>query len=295
MRWGRASASTIGGVALALALGSAGNAVSQGEPGAVVIQAIARNRSAFSAVAREPRSLSDGAGEWSLALGFEQSRGDFNDSERTDIRFAPLTLRYQRGPWLASLTVPYIRIRGPGDIVGGLDSSLVVAREAAGKTTESGLGDVVAGVAYAIDPPREWLPFVELSARVKFPTADEDERLGTGEADYRVQIDLARSLGRFTPFAALGYRVLGDPSGVDLDEGYFGSLGGSYRFSPALSAGLALDAEEASTDGVDAPRELVSFGSYRWSRSLTLGSYAVFGLSDSSPDLALGMTARVSW
>jgi hypothetical protein len=277
----------------ALVLAGGSRVLAQADSG--VFAARAQRRSAFTAVAREPRSTSDERSEWSLSTGFESSRGKFNDSDRTEVTFVPVTLRYQRGPWTAGVTVPYILISGPGDIVGGLDSSLVVAREANGRTTERGLGDVVAMVAYAIDPPREWLPFVELSARVKFPTADEDERLGTGELDYRVQVDLAKSFGRITPFAAIGYRVLGDPSGGDLDDGYLGSVGASYRFGGGWSAGVAFDAEEASTAGVDSSRELVTFGSYRWSRSLTLGTYGVFGFSDSSPDTAFGMTARYSW
>jgi len=249
----------------------------------------------FSAIARSDRDRGDLDRELSLSAGFELSRGDFNDSDRTEITFLPITLKYQNGPWIASLTVPYIRINGPGDVVGGTESSLVIGSDAAGRRTESGLGDVVTRVSYLIDPPTPAFPLVELTGRIKFPTADEDEGLGTGKADYSAQIDVSKQLGRFSAFGTLGYRVLGDPSGVDLDDGFLGSIGFGVRLSPRVSAGLAFDLREASTSGTDGSRELVPFTSFRWSDRWRIGTYGVFGLSDSSPDLGLGFSVRRIW
>ena len=249
----------------------------------------------FSAVAERTLPPSDDDSELSLSIGYELSRGEFNDSDRTEIRYVPLTLKYQNGPWIAGLTVPYIRIQGPGDVVRGADGNLVIASDTQGRTTESGPGDVVAALSYTFYPSSSKLPLLELTGRVKFPTADEDEGLGTGETDYTVQADLSKRFGAFTSFATLGYRVLGDPSGIDLDDGFLASLGFGYRFSRRLNLGLAFDYREASTDGTDDSRELVPYTSIRVSDSLTLGTYGVVVLSDSSSDLALGVTARVTW
>jgi len=250
---------------------------------------------AYSATARQERSVPDDDREFSLSTGFEFSRGDFNDSDRTEIQYVPFTLKLQDGPWIAALTVPYIRIDGPGDVVGGAESGLVIGRGAVGRQTESGLGDIVASLSYTFLPERPEVPLIELTGRVKLPTADEDDGLGTGKTDFGLQVDLAKRFGKLSTFATLGYRFLGDPSGVDLDDGFLGSLGFSYRFGPKLSGGLAYDAREASTSGTDGSRELVPFLTYRWSDSLRLGTYAVIGMSDSSPDTALGFNTRVSW
>jgi hypothetical protein len=191
--------------------------------------------------------------------------------------------------------VPYIRINGPGDVVRGADGNLVISSEASGRTTESGVGDVLAALSYVFYPSSSALPALELTGRIKLPTADEDEGLGTGETDYTLQADVSKSFGALSSFATLGYRVLGDSSDLDLDDGFLASLGIGYRFSPRLNLGLAFDYREASTDGTDDSREIVPYTSYRCSDSVTLGTYGVVGLSDSSSDLAIGVTARVTW
>ena len=262
---------------------------------AVADRSMTRELPAFRAVARPEPATRDDETEWSFSSGFELSRGDFNDSDRTEISFIPLTLRYRSGPWLAAVTVPYIRIDGPGDVVGGADSGLIVGRDAVGRSDEGGLGDIVASLSYAFFPERPSLPLVELTGRIKLPTADEDDGLGTGKADYSLQVDVAKQWGDLSTFGTLGYRVLGDPSGLELEDGLLGSLGFSYRLSGRISTGVAYDIRQASVSGTDDAQELVPFASYRWSESIRLGAYGVFGLSESSPDTGLGFSVRVRW
>lgn len=279
----------------ALLLPSA-RAAAQDQPS---FSAVARPRTreipSFSAVAERGLPPVESDSQLSLLVGYEFSRGDFEGSERTEISYVPLTLKYQRGDWIAGLTVPYLRIKGPGDVVRGADGNLVIGSDAAGRTTESGLGDIVAALSYTFFPERSSLPILELTGRIKLPTADEDEGLGTGEVDYTVQADVSKRFGAFSPFATLGYRVLGDPSDLDLEDGFLASLGVGYRYSPRVNLGIAFDYREASTDGSDDAREIVPYTSFRVSDKLTLGTYGVVGLSDSSSDLALGVTARVAW
>jgi hypothetical protein len=280
----------------ALLLASAPAAAADQTPTfSAVARAPRRELPSFSAVAERGLPPPESDRQLSLLVGYEFSSGKFDDSDRTRISYVPLTFKYQRGDWIAGLTLPYIRIKGPGDVVRGADGSLVVGTGEAGTTTESGLGDVIASLSYTLYPPRESLPILELTGRIKLPTADEDDGLGTGETDYTLQADLSKRFGPVSGYATLGYRFLGDPSGVDLDDGFLASLGFGYRYSPRINLGLAFDFREASTDDSDDARELVPYTSLRVSDRLTLGSYGVVGLSDSSPDLALGVTARVTW
>jgi hypothetical protein len=260
-----------------------------------VASARTRDLPSFSAVAERALPPPESDRQLSLIVGYEFSRGEFEASEDTEIRYVPLTFKYLRGDWTAGLTVPYIRIEGPGDVVRGADGNLVIATDGAGTTTETGLGDIVAALSYTFYPSWPSLPVLELGGRIKLPTADEDEGLGTGEPDYTVQADVSKRFGAFSPFATLGYRFLGDPSGLELEDGFLASLGVGYRYGPKLSLGLAFDYREASTDGSDDARELVPYTSFRVSDRFTLGTYGVVGFSDASSDFALGVTGRITW
>jgi hypothetical protein len=288
-------------IAVSLVASSRTSAQESSEPRQPPFSATARREPrrmdlpAYGAIAERTLPPVESDSQLSLLVGYEFSRGEFNDSDRTEISYVPLTLKYQNGPWIVGLTVPYIRINGPGDVVRGADGNLVISSEASGRTTESGVGDVLAALSYVFYPSSPALPALELTGRIKLPTADEDEGLGTGETDYTLQADVSKSFGALSSFATLGYRVLGDSSDLDLDDGFLASLGIGYRFSPRLNLGLAFDYREASTDGTDDSREIVPYTSYRCSDSVTLGTYGVVGLSDSSSDLAIGVTARVTW
>ena len=232
-----------------------------------------------------------------VSTGAEYSSGDFGDDQDTDILYVPLSLKYETDHWFARITVPYIRIEGPGDVVGGTQGTVITGEPQGGRETdrESGIGDIVTSLTYVVNPRSEGVPIVELTGKVKVPTADEDENLGTGETDYTAQVDLIQSFGRFTPFATLGYRFLGDSSEFDLDDTAFGSVGFSYRATDRTQLGVAFDFRQASTSGTDDPQEAVLFGSVKLSKRLKLSPYVVLGLSDGSPDYASGFSVSLSY
>ncbi len=139
-------------------------------------------------------------GEFSFSSGFDYSKGDYGSATDTEIWYIPVTGNYEKGPWRFRVTVPYITIEGPGGVVGGTEGGLVVSGGGGVVTKESGLGDVVAAASYTINPSNVYIPFIELTGKIKFPTADEDDGLGTGEHDYTIQADLYQSLGKISPF-----------------------------------------------------------------------------------------------
>jgi len=236
----------------------------------------------------------ENAGRITLSTGIDLSSGDYGQVEDTDIWYVPLALKYERGPWIGKVTVPFIRIEGAGDVVGGVEGPIIIGGGGA-QTREQGLGDVIAALSYVLYPSTSFLPVAEFTGKVKFATADEDEALGTGENDYTAQLDLSKALGRLTPFGTVGYRWIGEPSGVELDDVFFASAGLGLKITNWLSAGVIYDFKQASSDAADDSRELVTYLSLKISDALTLGSYTVIGLSDSSPDLGLGVNVSVSW
>jgi hypothetical protein len=226
---------------------------------------------------------------WSVSTGFDYSKGSYGEVDPTQIWYVPLSVRYERGSWQGRLTVPYIRITGPGAVVGGLDGVVVEGATAGPVETHDGLGDVVASGSYLIDPPHPALPFVELTAKVKFPTASRSQGLGTGEFDYAAQLDVTKTFGAFTPFVDVGYRFIGSPPGSNLHDSVFVSAGLDWRALSWLSAGLIYDWRQTASRSLGDSQELTAYGTLRVGRHVRVGPYAVAGFTRAAPDFALGL------
>ncbi len=228
-------------------------------------------------------------GKFKVSSGFDYSSGDYGSTTDTEIWYVPLTVKYDTFPWTTKVTVPWLQIKGPGGVVGGGESVIVVNPGATTTTTESGLGDIVASLSYSMDPISEGFPLLDFTGKIKFPTADEDKGLGTGEVDYTLQLDAAKIYGRWTPIATLGYKIKGDPAGVKLDNTFFASAGAAYKFSSMVSAGATLDYSESSTSTSDDAVELFAYLAYKLSPQWSINAYGVAGFTDGSPNEEIGM------
>src|SRR5260221_2740169 len=132
-------------------------------------------------------------GELSAGLGVNYSSGKYGTSADTRILSIPLSARYATDLWTLKLTVPYLSVTGPANVVPGvgrIDSSGRPRRRTfAGTTTESGLGDTVASATYNAYYDAATKRGLDLTGRLKLPTAEADKGLGTGSADQSVQVD----------------------------------------------------------------------------------------------------------
>jgi hypothetical protein len=221
--------------------------------------------------------------EFTISAGFSYSSGGYGEDQKTEILSAPLTLKAERYPLIAKLSVPYIRIKGPNDL-GVVE-------------TEQLVGDLVGSLSYIFYRESLPLPTLELTGKVKFPTAvdidvlgkKELEGLGSGEFDYTVQLDASRRFGNLTPFATFGHTFMGG-----LDDVFFASAGAGYRAASWLSAGLIYDWRQSSAEDEGDSHELGPYASFKLGRRLSLGPYAVLGLSQDAADYALGVQLSVT-
>jgi hypothetical protein len=255
---------------------------------------------AFAAGADEPSWY---GGTFTLSSGFDWSTGDYDDPEDTDILYVPLTVgyRWERFPVTPyrldelelRVTVPYLDVDGPGVLVDGVPVTDVAVVDRGGQ--RDGLGDVLIRTTYRIfPPPGSRLPLLELTARVKAPTADRSDGLGTGEVDTTLEIGLAQRFGMLSVFASAGYRFVGDPPRGHLDDTVLASVGGSLRLAERFGAGLAYDWRQSATPGSDDLHELLPYAWFDLGEHLRVGPYAVVGLSDGSPDIGAGLQLTVS-
>ncbi len=112
-------------------------------PVALAVMSVA----SFAAAQPAPIASSSAAvpgGTLSLSAGVDYSTGKYGDTSSTDILYLPLAAKYERDKWIFKLTVPFIRVTGPGNVV--RDIGRVADRPAGARRTEEGLGDLVLGV-----------------------------------------------------------------------------------------------------------------------------------------------------
>jgi hypothetical protein len=225
-----------------------------------------------------------------LTFGADYSTGDYGGSGTTDIYYFPVSLKYDDGANIYRLTVPFIVIDGPKNVVYASGRPLVIRpRSRVGSDSESGLGDVLVSGTFNLRPETETQPLLDLTVTAKVPTADEDDGLGTGEFDFSVQLDLAKAKGPDALFGSVGYLVLGDPPGTDLDNVFFGSIGWDHQLDQKMSGGLVLDLQESAIPGDFERAELSVFLNTEIENKRKLLAYVTLGLADGSPDWGIGV------
>jgi hypothetical protein len=230
-------------------------------------------------------------GAFSVSLGANYMSGDYGTANTTNMWYLPATFRYRTDRGLVRLTVPYISVTGNGTVVpvGGNHHVIGPGPVTTRRVTESGLGDVVVGGTYYLVPQTTSRPAIDLTGRIKLGTADEDKNLGTGENDYSVQLDLAKTRDRMLFFGSAGYKLLGDPPAFDLDNILYGDVGGQWRLDAQRNVGLDLYLAESPTAAGSSAAELTAYLNRKLDVKRSLQFSGLVGLSDGSPDWGVGI------
>ena len=229
-----------------------------------------------------------GARRFTAELDTFYLSGDYGGTETTDIWYVPLILRAWGERHEFSLVVPYLRIDGPASVVvgdrGGVPSSAEVS---GGPEKRDGPGDlVVRGELFFLTGDGRRKPWLSGLGRIKLPTADEQEGLGTGEPDYTAGISYTQPCGEVvSAFLDLTYKLVGDPEGTAYDNTTGVVLGLSARFGGTHSAFLMVDREDSIVPGLPAGESLTAGGIFQWKGGFRLSASIFAGLSDSREDV----------
>jgi hypothetical protein len=227
--------------------------------------------------------------KFKVGSGFDYSVGDYGQSQNTSIWYVPVSGKVEMDNWAFKLTMPWIRIKGPGAVIGGGDTggSSVVSSGGATVTTESGLGDIVSALTYMINLPEK--TYVDLTGKIKFPTADEKKGLGTGKTDYTFQADATKIFGAFSVFGGVGYKFVGSDDTLNLHDVWLMNAGVGYDVTPQVNAGIAYDWHQAASDTAENPSEATLYMGYKATKDINVQVYGVTGFSDGSPNWGGGM------
>lgn len=225
----------------------------------------------------------------SLSTGFDYTSGKYGGTTSTDILYIPVTGKLQSDNLFLKLTVPYLRVTGTGNVVvrGSGMFNMFPKTTTTKTTTQSGLGDIIASAGYIFFENDDLT--LDIAGNVKFGTADPNKNLGTGENDYSAQLDGYYMIASSTLFATAGYKIIGAPAGVTVNNIAYGTLGISQKMGDQVSAGLMLDAAQSSNALSPATRELTVFVANKVSKTLKIQANLMRGYSDSSADYGGGL------
>lgn len=226
----------------------------------------------------------------SLTTGADFSSGDYGAPVDTEILVVPISLRARKGPVRISATLPWLRLDGPANIVGGgaggpivIDPNAPVPRR-----VREGLGDLSLGLDFAIPPAGLGGFQVDLGVRLKLPTSARRRGLSTGKTDIGLVADISRPLGKVSPFLTLGYRMPGDPAGFDLRNTATVSAGATVTLGRLVAIGAYDYAGAASRLSFESHSLFAALAAPVAKRA-TLTGYGSVGLSRGAPDYGIGL------
>jgi len=225
---------------------------------------------------------------WQVESSLTYDTGKYGTDQETSLFYWPVTLKRYMSKGDVSLTVPFLDLNTHGGGRTVVDGTVVEGTGSGG----SGLGDVSCKGRYNWIEQNGMLPFVDLVARLKLPTADADKGLGTGEADLRLGVELARRFWKdYIGFADLSYTFIGDPPDVDYDNRIDADLGLGYQFTPDWMGSVSYDFRSAiSPDGTDS-HSLSFLVNCKISPQVKTYGMLAAGLSDGAPDYSLTIGA----
>jgi len=250
--------------------------------------ALAAIAEANVAVAAEPAA--------ELATGLEYQEGAYGTGERIETVTVRNTVRVQSGRVQVYASLPWHRVEGPGNIVagGGGVLGLPVLTDPgrpAGRMARQGIGDLRVGAGYTLAAPAGI--GVTLLGEAKLPTASASRGLGTGEIDFTVGSEAARTFGPITPFVGVSYTLPGNPEGSRMRNSIAARGGVAVQLLPAIRGHVSYGQARGLSPFIENERQLSTGIDARLSERLSLGISGGVGLTESSPDV--GAAVRLGW
>lgn len=259
----------------------------------VANQKAGTSRDVASKPERASRKPSPRRDQWRLYLtsGAFYSSGDYGRDGRTRSLVAPFLVSARKGPLRISASLPWLRISGPGTIIGTGEDGVIIddLDPQAQQVVRSGIGDASVRVRYRIEP-KSWKGVeLDLMGRVKLPTASRSKRLGTGQTDYALGAEVSFTKGRIHPFAEVQYRINGDPPDRDYSNSWATSVGAGSRLGKSFVS-LSYDYSGSRIPGQPGAHSLGASLSRPLSRKVGIGLFGDVGLSERASDFSIGST-----
>jgi hypothetical protein len=190
-----------------------------------------------------------------------------------------------------SPTLGYVALRHDFSVT--VPSLSLTSKTSGVKSTESGLGDIIARAGVVLLPENTAGFSAHGSVAVKIPTADETRGLGTGEADYAAFASISQRLQAFKLALTAGYLKRGDPPDLDYHDGFSYGFGLSRRFKRTTIYG-SYDHRRAVISGFAHPQEVGAGFFHILNTDYAVKGHLFAGLNNGGPDRG-GSLGIVRW
>lgn len=178
---------------------------------------------------------------------------------------------------------------GPGTMGGGMTTDPVDVPSSAVTGYEPGIGDPTFGVTVST----RGRTALTVNAGVKAPVADPD-KYGTGQWDAGGSVGISRILGQSVLLGAnLGFWHLGDLPDLELQDPVMVSISGAYLSPRGWAASVSASGASAVIEGFDHSYS-VAVGVSRVRSRATMGLLVAAGLSETAPDVLIGLNWRLT-
>lgn len=257
---------------------------------------------------------------WQIGFTPSYSSGNFGTNSTSTFVYAPWSIRRLFRDGDVTLVVPFVSASTDGrtTLVGGNptqvdnsdpgeppdqeepeacdnsgpgnNNSCLTGRTAGQTVRTAGLGDVLLRGRYYAVEEKEFVPLIALTARMKFPTANERQGLGTGQFDHGYGIELSKMLGQsWITFLDGGYNFLGNPNGLVLRDQYWYDVGVGYYLTRDFLASVYFEEYRAPRAGRVNIRDFYFAFNYKFSDEWRFNGGIAVGVSNGAPDHVFSM------
>lgn len=236
-----------------------------------------------------------GGRDWKVSTSANFETGKYGTSSRTDTIYMPVTLKGYFLEGDLSVTVPYVSQTNGAGLVNVDGSVLQINGSTGPATTSSGLGDIILRGSYYLLTEGKETPFdLNLTAKIKLPTADDAKGLGTGEFDTGFGLEFAKSLpSNFTGYFDVYYTAIGDPPGLDLEDRFAFDMGFSRKIAPDWTMSAFYEESTPLIKPNSHLRDLLVSFEYKADDRTRIFFGGTVGLSETSPDYGLSVGASL--
>jgi hypothetical protein len=241
---------------------------------------------------------------WRFSTGVEYSSGDFGGTQDTNVVYVPLSAGVTVNKFRFRATLPFLTVDGPADATiisdesgdgggggGGVDDGDPIVTT--GDREESGIGDLLLSVSRAFYDLGNTDAYVDLNARVRLPTGDDEKGLGVGATDYGLGGEFGVSTKPGGAYVSAGYRFRGDTARRNRRDGAVAGIGGWLKVTKKTELGVSYDWRESSSGRGEDPQEAGGYIARQMTDQVRRELNGRAGLTDNTPDYAVGV--RVSW
>ncbi len=251
--------------------------------------------------------------KYSVSLGVEYSTGQFGTDITTDAVAIPLRLYWYPTDRLdLSLEIPYLyqsnSVTTPFGVgrfktastqqVGGVrttkrNGSSTFASTFNVTNSQSGIGDLVLKGGYVVLQEGELMPEIRPEVYVKFPTADQNKGLGTGEFDGGIGVTISKWVGNWNGNLEGVYNFIGKSQNFKLNDFFSYEAGVSYQVTDRFLPAIALKGATSPGEGSAPPFEMRIKALYNITGKLAVDGYLSKGFTIGTADYGAG--AEISY